>query len=131
MQDIVRLLDAFDLALVGCRTVSYDDCASMDTGAAAAIGLAVVSAVRTTKKPWPGEWIDDVERLNPSFFVLPPDAQDRFRRLLQTCRLDYKASTRANAHADRAGPHEGAGAAFVEEDEAEPARWHLWESVSR
>ncbi|GAA5854702.1 hypothetical protein JCM9279_006997 [Rhodotorula babjevae] len=75
----------FKLALVDYRTVSCQQYASSDVDAAAAIGLPIVSTARARTKPAVGEWIDDVERLNPSFFVLPPDAQDRFRLLLQTC----------------------------------------------
>ena len=82
-QEIIALLASLDLALVDSVPISPMGMPRLDTHASVAISLP--NAARTDADAPHGTYDcdHDVVEIDPRFFVVPRDAQDRFRRLLR------------------------------------------------
>jgi len=84
-QEIIALLASLDLSLVDPVPISHTPTGMPRFDTHASVAISLPNAARTDSDAPHGnyDFDHDVVEIDPRFFVVPRDAQDRFRRLLR------------------------------------------------
>ncbi|GAA5822361.1 hypothetical protein JCM3770_000534 [Rhodotorula araucariae] len=130
-QTISRMLTSFDLVFPASHPISQAGCPSLDLQASAAIALPRSASAGTEASHVTADCEHELLEIDPSFFVLPSDAQTRFRSFLRWFPLEVTDETSGktvanDSHSLRSMKKKTKKSAV---NGRGPAKWHLWSST--